>query len=579
MMKPLFQFSIALFLFLCIGADYPQKNSGKTQTITTNAALISLCGSPGPRAILELMDTTKQIAPLLTTLGNYKMAVTTSNSRAQQFFNQGIILYYGFNHFEAYRSFKEAARLDPQFAMAFWGQALSLGPNINLPMDPADSKTVYQAIQKAITLNNGLPAREKILIDAVANRYTETAPSDRKPLDEAYAKALSAAAKKFPDDPDINSLYAEALMDLHPWDFFKKGEPQPWTAEPVSVIAGVLQKHPMHPGANHLNIHILEASTNPGQATASADRLQTLVPGAGHLVHMPSHIYIRTGRYIDGIIANEKAVKVDKDYIEQCNVQGVYPLLYYPHNYHFLWACAQMSGQKTKSMNVANELVKSVKTDLMNQKDFVGLQHLYSSPWYTMIRFGMWQDIMLIPEPPDSLLYVKGVWHYARGMALVKTDRTQEAQGELEKLQAIVAQPIMKELTIGGFNSFEKVLGISSLVTEAEIRSRQGNFEEAKRLLNAAIEIEDNLLYQEPPDWFLPVRQVLGSILLKANKAEEAEAAFKKDLTIYPENGWSLFGLAKALEAQNKKKEAAQVRKQFKKAFRESDLAITSATF
>lgn len=578
-MKTVIQFSIALLLFLFIGADYPKEDLRASQTINTKGKLISLCGSPGPRAILTLMDTNKQIAPLLSTLGNYKMPVTTNNSRAQQFFNQGINLYYGFNHFEAYRSFKEAARLDPQFAMAYWGQALSLGPNINLPMDPADSKTVYQAIQKAITLSNGLSAREKILIEAVANRYTENPPGDRKPLDEAYAKALAAAAKKFPDDPDINTLYAEALMDLHPWDFFKQGEPQPWTAEPVRVIAGILQKHPMHPGANHLNIHILEASSNPGEATPSADRLRDLVPGAGHLVHMPSHIYIRTGRYNDGILANEKAVKVDKDYIEQCKVQGVYPLLYYPHNYHFLWACAQMSGQKAKSMNVANEVVKTVKTDLMNQKDFVGLQHLYSSPWYTMIRFGMWQDIMTIPEPPDSLLYVKGVWHYARAMALVKTDRTHDAQGQLQKLQALVAQPIMKELTIGGFNSFEKVLGISSLVTEAEILTTQGDFEQAKRLLDGAIEIEDNLLYQEPPDWFLPVRQVLGSMLLKANRPSEAEAAFKQDLNIYPENGWSLFGLAQALEAQNKKKEAAQVRKQFKKAFRESDFEITSATF
>jgi tetratricopeptide (TPR) repeat protein len=578
-MKTHIQISIVLLLFVFIGADYREQNLRDLATITSRSPFIALCGSPGPRTILALMDTTTQVAPLLTTLGNYKMPVTTSNSRAQQFFNQGIILYYGFNHFEAYRSFKEAARLDPQFAMAFWGQALSLGPNINMPMDPADSKTVYHAIQKAITLYNGLPQREKILINAVAKRYTDNPPSDRKPLDEAYAKELAIAAKHFPEDPDINTLYAEALMDLHPWDFFKKGVAQPWTAEPVSVIAGVLEKYPMHPGANHLNIHILEASTAPGQATVSADRLRTLVPGAGHLVHMPSHIYIRTGRYIDGITSNEKAVKVDKDYIEQCKVQGVYPLLYYPHNYHFLWACAQMSGQKAKSISVARELVKSVKTDLMNQKDFVGLQHLYSSPWYTMIRFGMWRDIISIPEPPDSLLYVKGVWHYARGMALIKTDRVAEAQGELIKLQGLVVQPIMKELTIGGFNSFEKVLGISSLVTEAEILTTQGNYEEAIRLLNTAIEMEDNLLYQEPPDWFLPVRQVLGSVLLKENKPEAAEAAFKKDLTIYPENGWSLFGLAKALDAQNKKKEAAQVRKQFKKAFRESDFTITSATF
>lgn len=578
MKKTLTQVLLALVASTFIGADYPDQSGPQLQNQELRKQ-IAICGTPAARTVLEFMDTTRQIAPLLTTLGNYRMIVTTANPRAQQFFSQGINLYYGFNHLEAYRSFKEAARLDPHFAMAYWGQALSLGPNINLPMDPADAGTVFKAIQKAISLSDNLPEREKTLISAVARRYTETAPEDRRPLDEAYANALAEAAKKFPKDPDINTLYAEALMDLHPWDFFSKGVARPWTAEPVAVIKRVLNEYPSHPGANHLNIHILEASSRPGDATASADKLRTLVPGSGHLVHMPSHIYIRTGRYLDGIIANEKAVKVDKDYIEQCKVQGVYPLLYYPHNYHFLWACAQMSGQKNKSIEIARQLVTTVNTQLMSQKDFAGLQHLYTSPWYTMVRFGMWAEIMGIPEPADSLLYVKSVWHYVRGTALVKTGQTTEALGELEELRNLTGKQEMQELTIGGLNTFQKVLEISSLVLEAEINAQQRHFEEAILLLNSAAELEDNLLYQEPPDWFLPVRQVLGTILLKAHQEAEAEIAFRKDLTIYPENGWSLFGLAAALEAQGKYQEAARVRKQFKKAFRESDIIMTSATF
>ena len=291
--------------------------------------------------------------------------------------------------------------------MAYWGQALSLGPNINLPMDPADTETVYKALQKALTLQDKSSAKEQALISALSKRYTSEALKDRKPLDEAYANAMEEVAKKFPEDAEVNTLYAEALMDLHPWDFWKNGKAQPWTSQPVEIIDKVVSKYPNHPGANHLNIHILEASPDPDKAAESADKLLDLVPGSGHLVHMPSHIYIRVGRYLDGVESNERAVKTDEEYIAQCKVQGVYPLFYYPHNYHFLLACSQMAGMSEKSMITAEALKKSIPVEMLNVPDFVTLQHWYTMPWYNMVRFGKWNEILQIEEPVDSLKYIK----------------------------------------------------------------------------------------------------------------------------------------------------------------------------
>ena len=480
----------ALLLMAALSHHYSPLNSYQGQIQLGIVAPVSLCGSPGARTILKLMDTTKQMAPLLTNLGNYSMKISTQSERAQLFFNQGLNLYYGFNHMEAYRSFKEVARLDPANAMAFWGQALSLGPNINLPMDPADTETVYKAVQKAIAMNSTATEKERLLIQAVAARYSAEALANRKPFDEAYANRMADIARAFPDDPDIQTLYAEALMDLHPWDYWKTGKPQPWTAQIVDIIAAVLKKNPLHPGANHLNIHILEASSTPDVATASADRLRTLVPGAGHLVHMPSHIYIRTGRYLDGIEANEKAVKMDYEYITQCQVQGVYPLFYFPHNYHFLWACAMMSGQGEKAMQTGQELVKTIPVELLGVKEWVTFQHWYVVPWYTMVRFGKWQEILAVPKPVDSLLCVKSVWHYARGMAYVRTKKPDLAKKELDQLNEILSRPIMKELTIGGFNSFESVLSIGSNILEGEIQASNGDYAKAIETLKKAVAIE-----------------------------------------------------------------------------------------
>lgn len=539
---------------------------------------ISICGTPGARTILKIMDTTRQMAPLMDNLGDYSRKVSTQNERAQKFFNQGLILYYGFNHLEAYRSFKEAARLDSGLAMAYWGQALSLGPNINLPMNPADTKTVYQALQKALLLRNGTTAVEQALILALSKRYTAEALEDRSPLDEAYATAMAEVSKKFPQDEDVNTLYAEALMDLHPWDFWKNGNPQPWTALPIQIINHVLSKNPDHPGANHLNIHILEASTEPEKAVASADRLQYLVPGSGHLIHMPSHVYIRVGRYMEGVESNERAVKTDEEYITQCKVQGVYPLFYYPHNYHFLLACSQMAGMSEKSALAAEALQKNIPVDILTNPDFATLQHWYAMPWYNLVRFGRWNDILSVPEPADSLKYVKAVWHYMRGMAYVRSGKASLAKNELFNFQKLLDDSFM-ELKISGFNSFRRVLQIGEKILQAEMEVLNKKYENAIAHLTVAIEMEDNLLYQEPPDWYHPTRQVLGSVLLKVNKPSEAERKFREDLEIYRDNGWSLFGLYQSLEAQGKKNEAREVKIKFEKAFAKADITLKEPRF
>jgi tetratricopeptide (TPR) repeat protein len=570
---------VASLFFISIAAHFvPPFFTFQSQVKADITPPLSICGTPGARTILKIMDTTVQMAPLMENLGKHGMQVTTKNERAQLFFNQGINLYYGFNHLEAYRSFREVARLDPDCAMAYWGQALSLGPNINLPMDPADTETVYKAVQKAIALKDKSSPMEQLLIDALSKRYTAEALKDRKSLDEAYALAMEEATKQFPDHGDVKTLYAESLMDLHPWDFWKNGKAQPWTARPVELINEVVSASPFHPGANHLNIHILEASPEPEKAAVSADRLVDLVPGSGHLVHMPSHIYIRLGRYIEGVESNERAVKTDEEYIAQCNVQGVYPLFYYPHNYHFLLACAQMAGMSNKSATTAEALKKNIPVEIMNIPDFVTLQHWYAMPWYNMVRFGNWNEILQINEPVDSLKYVKSVWHYARGMAYARTNKLSEAKSELAKLKILVEDPFM-EYTIGGFNSFKNVLGIGQNILEGEIEPKQKNYDRAIQLVTNAVEIEDNLLYQEPPDWYHPSRQILGSILLEAKKPALAELRFREDLNQYRKNGWSLFGLYQSLQAQGKKNEATAVKKEFDKAFANADITLKSVRY
>lgn len=539
---------------------------------SANEAPASLCATPASAEALKALDTTRQIAPLLTNLGNYEFKITASVGDAQKYFNQGLNLYYGFNHLEAYRSFREAARLDPSCAMCWWGQALSLGPNINAPMDRSDATVVYKAVRRAQVNATHATPLEQGLIEAIAKRYVADAPEDRSPLDLAYAEAMRNLEKRFPDADEVTTLTSEALMDLHPWDYWlRDGNPQPWTPEILALMEKVMRRSPKHPGANHYYIHINEASSNPGKATASADRLRDLVPGAGHLVHMPSHIYIRTGRYTDGIVANQQAVLADEDYISTCRAQGIYPLSYYPHNYHFYWACAQMAGQGKLALEVARKLVAKTAVEKMGEPDWLTLQHYYVSPWYTMVRFGQWSELAVEPKPVDSLSYVLAIWHYANGMSAVKQNNLPEAKKHLEAIRNFSNLPQLNNQKIWGFNSFADIIGIAGNVLEGEYLAASGNHDAAIAALQKAMTSEDGLLYQEPPDWYYPVRETLGNVLLKANRPKEAEKMFRDDLTMYPENGWSLGGLYRALKAQGRSKEADAIRIRFEKAFAGAD--------
>ncbi len=517
-----------------------------------------------------------QIAPLLDGMGNHHFEISTDNELAQKFFNQGLALSYGFNHKEAGRAFRQVTMIDPENPMGWWGVALVLGPNINSTMPEDNVPVAYEALQKAQALKENGTQKEQDYIHALSYRYAENPTEDRTSLDLAYAQAMGWLAKKYPDDPDAQTLYAEALMDLHPWDYWVKmdGEIQPWTHEIIAILETVIERNPNHPGANHLYIHAVESGA-PHKALTSADRLGDLVPGAGHLVHMPSHIYIRTGNYHKGTVANERAVKADNMYVTQCRQQGIYPLGYVPHNYHFLWATATMEGRSQLSMEAAQNTSDLVDTQTMRLPGLGTLQHYWVLPLYDHVRFGRWDEILEYEEPAQDLIYPRGIWHYARGMAYVGKDQLAEARTELQELVAIVNHDALKEITIWDINSTHELMTIAALVLEGEIKSGEGNYEAAENNLRKAIEIEDQLKYNEPPDWFFPVRHNLGAVLLDAGKAEAAEQIYRNDLKNFPNNGWSLFGLHQALKAQGKKTEAANIKQQFEEAWSYSDIELS----
>ena len=518
--------------------------------------------------------------PLQDHLGNHTYPISTTNPMAQRYFDQGLILSYGFNHAESARSFREAARLDPKCAMCFWGEALVLGPNINAPMEDSAVPQAYAAVQKALSLAGQATPKEQALIRAVSTRYSKEAVKDRSVLDTAYAEAMRTVSKQFPDDPVIGSLLAEALMDLHPWNFWTKtGEAQPWTAEIVSTLEAVLEKAPDHPLANHLYIHTLEASPHPEKALPSAKRLTTLVPGSGHLVHMPAHIYIRIGRYRDAAVVNQHAVRVDQHYLSHSHAESIYTAAYVPHNFHFLWAATSKTGQQTLAMKAAEGTAAEVSPEAMRHPGFAGtLQHFWLIPLYTKALFGQWKDILQESQPPADLLYPTGVWHYARGLAFLRQGKPDQAQQELTELKKIVHDPSIADLKIF-HNPVSEILEIAEHVLAGEIAAGRKDYESAVSHLQQAIQAEDGLSYTEPKDWYLPPRQVLGAVLLEAGKVTEAEKVYREDLQYHPQNGWSLFGLVQCLEAQGKKDEAASVKKQFDHAWADADVTLTSSRF
>ena len=519
-----------------------------------------------------------QIAPRLQNLGDHKFPVTTSSARAQLFFNQGMMLTYGFNHAEATRSFREVARLDPNCAMAYWGMALVLGPNINMAMAPQAEPQAYDLIQKAVALKKYASDKERAYIDALAVRYSGEKNPDRSALDRAYTKAMRDLHNRYPADLDATTLYAEALMDLRPWNYWTRDmQPYPETKEVLRVLESVLASNPNHPGAIHLYIHTVELA-RPELAEAGADRLWKLVPGAGHLVHMPSHIFRRVGRYNDASKSNEDAVAADEDYIEQCRAQGVYPLAYYPHNIHFLWDSATMEGRSQVAIEAARKSASSIPADAWRE---VPLLHQFLvAPLFAYTRFGEWEAILSEPRPPQDSLFWTGVWHYARGMALTATGKLNQANRELDSLRSIAAQKSLDGYRVTfSRNGAKAILEIADEVLAGELAAKQGYHDLAIARLHRAILLEDNLIYNEPPDWHVPVRQVLGAVLLDAGRPAEAESIYWQDLSRNRENGWSLFGLMQSLRAQGKTEQAAVIEARFRKTWNRADVTLTASRF
>ena len=517
-------------------------------------------------------------APLFTNIGTHNFSITTDSDLAQKYFNQGVIFAYGFNHEEAFRSFKEVARLDTNCAMAYWGMAYVLGPNINLPMDAGVVHTAYEAVQKAITLLDNETQKEKDFVMALSKRYMKEPPKDRTPLDSAYFLAMRELHQKYPDDPDAAAMFAESIMDLHPWDYWlKDGTPQPWTEELLTTLEKVMREYPDHHGANHLYIHAVEASKNPERGLPSADKLRFLAPGAGHLVHMPSHIYIRVGNYREGTLANQRAVQSDEEYINQCNQQGFYPISYYPHNYHFLFATSTLEGNSKTAIDAALKASQKPPDSLLEVCGYKTLQHFVVTPLYAYVTFGKWDEILNYTQPADSRPYSKAVWHYARGMAFVAKNNLSSAEKELKEIEKLRTNKDVEELIIWEINSAGILIKIAYEVLSGEIAAKNKNYNAAIAHLKKAVELEYTLRYDEPPTWFYPCSQNLGAVLIEAGKYAEAEKVYLKNLEDVPENGWALFGLYQSVLKQNRIDEAAEIQKRFNEAWKNADVTLTSS--
>lgn len=493
--------------------------------------------------------------PLWNNLGTLSYEITTSQPRAQQYFNQGLRLAYGFNHEEAANAFRMAQKIDPACAMCYWGEALVLGPNINMPMDPQANAPAVAASRKASTLKDRATAREQALILALATRYADDPKLERATLDNAYADAMRKVAAAYPGDQDIAVLFAESLMNLSPWDYWEAGGARPKgnTAELVATLEKVLKANPDHPGAIHYYIHTVEASTNPRRAEKYADRLARQMPGAGHVVHMPAHIYFRVGRYKDSLATNKQAVAVDEKYIAERKPGGVYPMAYYPHNVHFVLVSAQMAGDGKTVIEAADKLAGIVTDDAA--REFPIAQPVRAAPYFAHAQFSDPDTILAIPAPGEGLPYVKGLWHYARGVAFAEKGDAADARKEsaaIQRLRKTGEFDALNEALVPA----QDVLQIASHVVEARAAQASGDLKRAANQYRQAIALEDNLAYMEPAYWYYPVRQSLGAVLLQQGDSEGAEKAFRDSLNRVPNNGWALYGLS---EVYRKRGDARRV--------------------
>ena len=517
-------------------------------------------------------------APVFTGMGEHRHPISTRNPDTQRFFDQGVNLMFGFNHAEAIRSFREAARLDPDCAMCWWGIAVSLGPNINMTM-PADALApALEALENAKRLSPKASVAERAWIDALSQRYSADPKADRHALDETYAQAMGKIARENPADLDAATFYAEALMDTQPWDYWAADAvtPKGHGAEIVTTLERVIKADPNHPGALHLYIHAVEASTTPERAEAAADRLLRLMPQAGHIVHMPGHIYYRVGRYADAAYVNELAAAVDEAYIASCRVQGYYPAGYYGHNIHFLWTSAEMEGRAQISIEASRRLVKAVNA--AETARLYPINEMYAfTPVVSLLRFGRWDAVLAEPMPAPELKLDTAIQTYARAFAHANNGNLKAALADRKQLLA------MSKADFGRYDSAglpaKQVVALALALTDGEIARKSGTLDAAVVRFRQAAVIERALPYTEPPIWHQPVSHVLGAALLQAGRAKEAEAVYRDGLSTYRRDGWALFGLAQALESQGKGDDAAATRVEFKKAWQVSDVTLTSSRF
>jgi len=568
---------LAIFAVALIGITYYYAPiSDRTAATASQRATFGAVGCTVANFMLGDIDSTQQISPLFENLGNLHFAISTSEKRAQTFFDQGLKLTYAFNHAEAHRSFMEASRLDSESPMTYWGQAYTLGPNINdqLPDDERKNK-INEAMIKAKKLASKATPKEQALIKALDARYSQDLNKDVAELNMDYMHAMTKVAEQFPEDANIQILYAASVMNTVPWNYWDKdGKPSPYIKEAKAALESAMRIEPENPGGHHYYIHMVELPY-PDMGVASADKLASLMPGAGHIVHMPSHIYIRVGRYLDAVKVNQTAILADEDYISQCFSQGLYPLAYYPHNIHFLWSSASLLGDSKIAIDAAKKTAEKVPTGELTTLPF--LQDFAATPLLAYTRFGKWNEILTIPTPRPEIKHLNLIRHYARGMAFIRKGNSVEAQEELDAIATLKADPELETLVATANNPSINSANIAFELVAGELAALEGNVSKAIEHLKKAVVYEDNLNYTEPAAWHIPTRQNLGAILLNAKKFEEAERIFKEDLAILRQNGWSLMGLYQSLKAQNKTQEADSIKKEFDKAWQHADINIDTS--
>ncbi len=540
--------------------------------------LVALGGcQSSPKKSPDMVELRTGSAPLFNNLGDLHWPMTTKDKLAQRYFDQGVTLAYAFNHPEAVRSFRAAQSLDADFAMAYWGEAYVLGPNINAAMKDEDVPVAFAAMQKAITLKPKVSAKEQALIDAMAARYGAQPVKDRASLDAAYANAMRHVARQFADDMHVQTIFAEALMDLTPWDYWRGGLPHDGTKEIVATLERVLATEPDNIGAIHFYIHAVEAGPTPEKAEAHADRLPHLCKGAGHLVHMPAHIHVNVGRYYDAVVANQLASRADERYIASCKVQGFYPALYYSHNLHFLWFAGHMAGCSKLSIDAAMKTHGHLCCGPVAAAA-PEMQVLRPVRIQALARFGKWDQVLKEEKPAADAPFDLAAWHAATGIALVRTGKLDEAKKHSAALAALVPGEPIKAMELPSFPG-QRIVRMHHLVLDAEVKTAGGDRDAGIASFAEAVKVQDTLPYMEPPWYYYPVRQSLGWALIEAGKPAEAEAVYREDLKRNRKNGWSLFGLMKALEAQKKSDEAKQVEAQFKEAWKHADVKLTASRF